>query len=91
MLTIGIISATGGRYYTDLARSDYYTSGGESPGKWYENEAARAFGFSGTVEKEQIERLFDGYHPKTGQALREITVTTTAVRRWISALACLKM
>ena len=69
MLTIGIISATGGRYYTDLARSDYYTSGGESPGKWYENEAARAFGFSGTVEKEQIERLFDGYHPKTGQAL----------------------
>ena len=27
------------------------------------------FGFHGVVDKQQIERLFDGYHPKTGEPL----------------------
>ena len=69
MLSIGIVSATGGRYYTELARSDYYVAGGESPGMWHVNEASFQFGFHGVVDKQQIERLFDGYHPKTGEPL----------------------
>src|SRR5512135_1259119 len=40
MLSIGMVTAKGGRYYTDLAaRTDYYVSGGESPGVWHENDA----------------------------------------------------
>ena len=69
MLSIGIVSATGGRYYTELARSDYYVAGGESPGMWHVNEASFQFGFHGVVDKQQIERLFDGYHPKTWEPL----------------------
>ena len=38
MLSIGIVSATGGQYYAELARSDYYVAGGESPGMWHVNE-----------------------------------------------------
>ena len=69
MLSIGIVSATGGQYYAELARSDYYVAGGESPGMWHVNEASFQFGFHGVVDKQQIERLFDGYHPKTGEPL----------------------
>jgi conjugative relaxase-like TrwC/TraI family protein len=72
MMSIGFVTAQGGRYYTDLVRStDYYTSGGESPATWHLNEAAVASGFHGTVEKQDIERLFDGYHPKTGEPLAQ--------------------
>ncbi|MGZ5863583.1 MAG: MobF family relaxase, partial [Methyloceanibacter sp.] len=71
MLSIGVVKATGGRYYTELARADYYTGGGESPGIWYESAAARAFGVSDIVAKEDIERLFDGYHPGTGEPLAQ--------------------
>ena len=42
MLSIGIVSASGGRYYIELARSDYYVAGGESPGMWHVNEASFA-------------------------------------------------
>ena len=45
--------------------------GGESPGVWYENAAARGFGVRGEVIKDDIERLFDGYHPGTGEALAQ--------------------
>ena len=69
MLSIGIVTAKGGRYYTELTRADYYTQGGESPGTWHENKAARDQGFSGTVETQDMERFFDGYHPKTGVPL----------------------
>ena len=72
MLTIGMVTARGGRYYTGLVvrpDSDYYAGGGESPGRWHENRAAEAERFRGEVVKEDIERLFDGYHPKTGEQL----------------------
>ena len=67
MLSVGMVTATGGRYYTNLARVDYYTGGGESPGTWYENRAAEALGFSGTVRHQDLDRLFHGYHPETGK------------------------
>ena len=71
MLSVGMVTAGGGRYYTELARVDYYSSGGESPGTWHVNAAAVAFGFYNTVDKQQIERLFDGYHPETGEKLAQ--------------------
>ena len=91
MLTIGIISATGGRYYTDLARSGYYTSGGESPGRWYENEAAPRLVSPARSRRNRLSGSLTAIIRRPVKRSREITVTTTAVRRWISALACLKM
>ena len=35
MLSIGQLSKGSERYYTELAREDYYLSGGEPPGKWH--------------------------------------------------------
>ena len=55
MLSIGIVSATGGRYYMEFARSDYYVAGGESPGMWHVNEASFWLGFHGVVDKQQID------------------------------------
>ena len=80
-----MVTATGARYYSDLARVDYYMAGGESPGVWHENDAARAFGVSGIVAKEYLERLFDGYHPETGEALRRTTAKKTGGRPLIFA------
>ena len=68
-MSIGFVTAKGGRYYTELARADYYTGGGESPGTWHLNDASFAFGLSGVVQEKDIEKLFDGYHPKTGEQL----------------------
>ena len=64
-----MMTAEGGRYYTGQVRPDYYTGGGESPGQWHDNAAVEAERFHGEVVKEDIERLFDGYHPKTGEQL----------------------
>src|SRR5262249_24387028 len=64
-------TAKGSRYFTERARVDYWHKGGEAPGKWFENNAARGFGLSGTIDREVIERMFDGYHPTTGQELAQ--------------------
>ena len=69
MISIGFVSAGGGRYYTELAREDYYLSGGESPGQWHDNGAARRFGLSGTVLRHELENLFDGYDPQGSKGL----------------------
>ena len=53
-----------GNYYLDLAREDYYLEGGEPLGEWH-GRGAKELGLSGTVEREQLSSLLDGYHPKT--------------------------
>ena len=70
-MSIGFVSAKGSRYYTELARDDYWTEGGERPGQWFENDAARRLGLEGRVDKAAIERLFDGYHHQTGEQLAQ--------------------
>ena len=70
-MSIGFVTAQGGRYYTELARAEYYTGGGESPGTWHLNDASFAFGLSGVVQEKDIEKLFDGYHPRTGEQLAQ--------------------
>lgn len=71
MESVAIVNAVMGHYYTNLARADYYENGGESPGQWHFNEASFAFGLLGTVEKQVIEKIFDGYHPRTGEPLAQ--------------------
>lgn len=62
MLSIGKIASGQGRYYLDLAREDYYFSGGEPLGNWHGN-GAKALGLKGTVMRADLERLFTGFGP----------------------------
>ncbi|MBE1427015.1 conjugative relaxase-like TrwC/TraI family protein [Desulfomicrobium macestii] len=56
-------------YYTDLAREDYYTHGGEPAGKWIGRGAER-FGYCGeTVGKADLYFAFEGYNHKYGNAI----------------------
>ena len=50
------------KYFTDLAREDYYTHGGEPPGLWL-GEGAKALGLSGKVDKDELRNLFRGFSP----------------------------
>lgn len=54
------ISKAGGGYYANLAADDYYTEGGEPPGRWY-GRGAKLFGLSGKVDREQFLTLCDGF------------------------------
>ena len=54
------ISGGGYRYYSELAREDYYLEGGEPPGEWF-GKAATFFGLTGKVEKQALQELFRGY------------------------------
>ena len=47
-------------YYLGLAEEDYYTKGGEPPGRWW-GRGARAFELAGTVDPTQLRNLFRGY------------------------------
>lgn len=49
-------------YYLNLAREDYYLSGGEPPGLWL-GSAATALGLSGTVNGQDFRQLLAGYGP----------------------------
>jgi conjugative relaxase-like TrwC/TraI family protein len=65
LLSIGLIKASGIGYYTKLTeRENYWSEGGESPGRWFENEASRAFGLSGEVDNKQLETIAYGYDAK---------------------------
>lgn len=63
MLSIGVMSSGQERYYTEeLSRDDYYTKGGERPGKWIGvTEAVFALGVF--VSAEQFTNLFRGLSP----------------------------
>lgn len=55
-------------YYEGLAAEDYYTNGGEPPGKWIGHGAER-MGLEGEVKEGELRAAFHGYHPRTGEAL----------------------
>jgi conjugative relaxase domain, TrwC/TraI family len=61
------MSAGSGDYYTNLAREDYYTEGGEPPGQWT-GQSADALGLVGTVDKNQLKAVLQGSSPD-GEAL----------------------
>ena len=56
------------QYYEHLGADDYYTEGGEPPGEWH-GRMSGAIGLSGYVRPGQLQRLFEGYDPETGEAL----------------------
>ena len=56
------------QYYEHLGADDYYTEGGEPPGQWH-GRLSGALGLSGNVRPGQLQRLFEGYDPETGEAL----------------------
>jgi len=51
-----------GDYYLELAQEDYYTKGGEPPGKWY-GEGTEALGVEGQVQAQELRKLLEGYSP----------------------------
>lgn len=54
-----------GHYYTkELRVEDYYLKGQEPAGVW---KNGKALGLEGFVEREQLDRVFAGQHPKTGK------------------------
>lgn len=49
-------------YYLGLAHEDYYTEGGEPPGRWI-GRGAEELGLSGIVEGAHLSRVLRGVHP----------------------------
>jgi conjugative relaxase-like TrwC/TraI family protein len=68
MLSIGAMGHGQGQYYIELAQEDYYTAGGEAPGRWL-GQGAAALGLIGVVEKEAFSHLLSGYAPEGTRAL----------------------
>ena len=67
------------KYYTALARADYYEEGGESLGEWH-GKGASALGLSGQVKTAQLSRLLDGYCPHgSGKKLLQNAGTRSAL------------
>lgn len=55
-------------YYDNLAKEDYYTAGGEPPGRWIGSGAER-LELAGHVQKGELGAAMQGFHPHTGEAL----------------------
>lgn len=55
-------------YYDHLRRDDYYTRGGEPPGRWAGEGAAR-LSLHGPVTQAEFEAALSGVDPKTGERL----------------------
>ena len=62
MLSIKLIKIEDEAYYLDVTADDYYTNGGEPPGKWV-GGAAPLFALFGKVQKPSFSRLLRGYLP----------------------------
>jgi conjugative relaxase-like TrwC/TraI family protein len=73
MLSRGKVTPATVSYYTEtVARGldDYYVGRGEAPGRWVGRGSA-AVSLRGEVTGEELARLFDGVHPRTGESLGE--------------------
>lgn len=67
----GIKAQDGGEmasYYEGLAAEDYYTNGGEPPGRWI-GQGAERMGLDGEVKEGELRAAFHGYNPRTGEAI----------------------
>lgn len=68
MLSIAALSGGQGNYYLALARDDYYTKGGEPPGRWL-GDGARCLGLTGPVEGQALKELLKGFSADGTEAL----------------------
>lgn len=55
-------------YFEGLAVEDYYTNGGEPPGRWI-GQGAERLGLDGEVKEGELRAAFHGYNPRTGEAV----------------------
>lgn len=62
MLSIGAMATGQEAYYQNLARENYYLSGGEPPGIWHGGGSGR-IGLSGRVSAENLSQVFKGFAP----------------------------
>jgi conjugative relaxase-like TrwC/TraI family protein len=69
MLSIGLVSAGQEQYYVELSREDYYTESGEPEGRWFGTGAAR-LGLDGTVGKDELSKLIQGFAPSGEKLVR---------------------
>lgn len=60
MMSINPINSI--EYYEDLAKEDYYTKGGEPPGKWI-GRCALSLGLRNEIDTRSYRRIFNGYSP----------------------------
>ena len=67
MLSINALSGGDQGYYLALTNINYYTEGGEPEGRWY-GQCRHELGLSGTVEKEHLERLCEGFSHVDGES-----------------------
>lgn len=71
MLTVkplGTASSDISHYYEALSKDDYYESGSEPAGQWH-GLLSGALNFNGEISPGQLHRLFEGFHPGTGEQL----------------------
>lgn len=70
MLSIGVMSSSHADYYIGLAKEDYYTGGGEPPGKWF-GGARNFLSLDGVVEEVAFRNVFRGYSPDGKNSLTQ--------------------
>lgn len=69
MLSIARMTGpSAGDYWSSLSREDYYTNGGEPPGKWL-GAGSVALSLGGTVQAAELRAILAGVNPGTGEAL----------------------
>lgn len=59
---LSVEKASSATYYSRLARANYWTKGGEPPGRWF-GEPCKRFGLKGIVDPKVFQKLFDGRSP----------------------------
>jgi conjugative relaxase-like TrwC/TraI family protein len=70
MLTIRAMTNGAGYAKKHLERNDYYAEGEKVVGIWF-GHGAEKLGLNGRVQLEQFERVRQGFHPETGEKLRQ--------------------
>jgi conjugative relaxase-like TrwC/TraI family protein len=70
MVTITVLKSGVEEYFLGIANPDYYTAGGEPPGRWY-GRGAEALGLAGKVEAEAFCRVLAGADAE-GQPLLKV-------------------
>lgn len=73
MLSLHSLGTAGGgaeRYYTALARDDYYTQGGEPPGEW-QGQGAAEWGLAGAVDATALQNVLQGFDGAGAHALTQ--------------------
>jgi conjugative relaxase-like TrwC/TraI family protein len=60
MMSVSAMQKGSGAYYSNLAREDYYTEGGEPPGQWL-GDGADELGLTGKIDKKAFSKLLQGY------------------------------